>query len=65
MVKNISEMFQTKNFSYFKFYLINCFLYKNNFIEFPVLKDVLNQISSLTRDQSNYLSNNGSVKNNF
>ena len=32
MVKNTSEIFQTKNF-----YLIN-FLYKNILIEFPVLK---------------------------
>ena len=31
-------MIQTKNLFYFKSYLINHFLYKDVFIEFPVLK---------------------------
>ena len=44
-------MIQTKNLCYFKQYLINRFLYKKYFIEFPVLKEDdnnVNKISELT-----------------
>ena len=77
MVKNTSEMFQTKVIFYLKYNWINLFFFfKKKFYWVSCFKiyfydDNVNQMSQLTRnqmwkcDQSNYSSNSGSVENNF